>query len=112
MRMLAADIAWGMVLVLLETAAFAAFWFVESFKDWAAQGRPVPGAERRLLLVLWTGSTALAAAGFTAFRVGLLVTAVTQVLLAGFLLLGAGTESCRLIGRARSRRRRRRAASR
>jgi hypothetical protein len=106
------DFVLAMVVAGLEVAALALFWFRESLKAWAEQGRSVPGGTRRLVVVLGVGSAlpGLAAVGF--FEVGLKAAAVSQALmssvLGSILALGLATE----VGRWFSRRRGKRGAER
>jgi hypothetical protein len=102
------DLVLAVVVTGLELAALALFWFRESVKAWAAQGRSVPGGTRRLVVVLGVGSTlpGLAAAGF--FEADLKAAAVSQALVASvlgsILALGLVTETGRRLSRGRRKR--------
>lgn len=99
------DLVLAVVVTGLEVAALALFWFRESVKAWAAQGRWVPGGTRRLVVVLGVGSAlpGLGAVGF--FEVGLHATAVSQALVAmalgSILALGLAAEVGRWFCRGR-----------
>ncbi|RFC69980.1 hypothetical protein [Streptomyces sp. AcE210] len=101
----AVDLVLAVVVTGLEVAALALFWFRESLKAWAAQGRSVPGGTRRLVVVLGVG-TALPGLGAVAFfEVGLKAAAVSQALMASvlgsILALGLATEAGRWLCRGR-----------
>ncbi|WP_053163661.1 DUF6234 family protein [Streptomyces noursei] len=106
------DTGLAFVLVLLDVAALVAFWFRESFKQWAVQGNRVEGAALRLWLVLTLGSVGLVTISYEAVRIGLVVTGLSQALigaaLTGVLILGLGTEFSRWLARSSARRRSRR----
>ncbi|MGW6140246.1 hypothetical protein [Streptomyces sp. NPDC055140] len=102
------DLVLAVVVTGLEVAALASFWFRESLKARAAQGRSVPSGTRRLVVVLGVGSAlpGLAAVGF--FEVGLKAAAVSQALMASVLgstlALGLATEVGRWFSRGRRKR--------
>ncbi|GGW64589.1 DUF6234 family protein [Streptomyces griseoloalbus] len=106
------DIGLAVLLSGLEVAALLAFWFVESLKQWAAQGRHVPHATRRIVLVMALGPVCLTAIGFGLHRVGLRVAGASQAVLAAplavILVLGVTTDCVRWTRRHRRRRGRRR----
>ncbi|MFD5118166.1 hypothetical protein [Streptomyces sp. NPDC058385] len=99
------DLVLAVVVTGLEVAALALFWFRESLKVWAAQGRSVPGGTLRVVVVLAVGSAlpGLAAVGF--FEVDLKAAAVSQALVASalgsVLALGLATEAGRWFSRSR-----------
>jgi hypothetical protein len=106
------DVGLAVLLSGLEVAASAAFWFAEAMKKWAVKGGPVPGATRRLFLVMSVGPTSLALIGYGLSWADLPVACASQAALAALLTLllslGAGTECGKRISRSRLRRRLRR----
>ncbi|WP_326708755.1 hypothetical protein OG758_04710 [Streptomyces sp. NBC_01474] len=102
------DLVLAVVVTGLEAVALALFWFRESVKAWAAQGRSVPCWTRRVVVVLGVGSTlpGLAVAGF--FEACLEAAAVSQALVASvlgsLLALGLATEARRWFSRGRRKR--------
>ncbi|MFE2988941.1 hypothetical protein [Streptomyces sp. NPDC059262] len=79
------DLVLAVVVTGLEVAALALFWFRESLKAWAAQGRCVPGGTLRLVVVLGVGPALPGLAAFGFVEVDLKAAAVSQALVASVL---------------------------
>ncbi|WNM34849.1 hypothetical protein RKE30_33010 [Streptomyces sp. Li-HN-5-11] len=101
------DVLLAVCITALDVVALAGYWFWEVLKQWGSERRTP--ATARLFLVLTVGPAGSAAAGFGFYKTDLLVTAVSQTVVAAalllVLLLGLGTECGRWAAR-RSRRRR------
>ncbi|MFI5963410.1 hypothetical protein ACIA8J_14665 [Streptomyces asoensis] len=104
----ALDLCLSVLTAGLEVAALVAYFFVESLKKWAAQGRSRPDEARRFILMVSVGSLSLALSSYGFSRADLPVACATQAVLAALLtlllILGAGSECRKRISRFRRRR--------
>ncbi|WP_372505741.1 DUF6234 family protein [Streptomyces macrolidinus] len=107
------DIGLAVLLLALDAAALAAFWFAEGLRQWAAQGQTVPSAATRFLQTEGVGATVLTAASYGLFRAGMPVACASQALIAALLvlmlILSAATICGNRVGSWHTRRRLRRA---